>query len=215
MASFDSVRHTSGAVFSMDQLKGGDAFRLCSTPRKVSSSYAGFHQTSWSYVSNLARDRHPPLISRKHPSGGSNRSDQLRPAPHLRQRNATVSQQEGHSRPQDEQPRARLPRHQGSRLRTRKLRSTPMTCCRPRTEHKAIRATQGRATSRATRWTRHRAVCTIRGKEGTSSKGGEEKKKGYLRDYPLAGGYQFQGWHFGGERNRARFTGWQHLTRVC
>merc|ERR1719343_1701419 len=100
-----------------------------------------------------------------------------------------------------------LPRHQGSRLRTRKLRSTPMTCCRPRTEHKAIRATQGRATSRATSWTRHRAVCTIRGKEGTSSKGGEEKKKGYLRDYPLAGGYQFQGWHFGGERNRARFTG--------
>ena len=134
MVFFDSVRDTSGAVFSMDQLKGGDAFCLCSTPRKVSSSYAGFHQTSWSYVSNLARDRHPPLISLRHSSGGSNRSDQLRPAPHLRQRNATVSQQEGHSRLQDEQSRTRLPRDQGSRLRTRKLRSTPMTCYRPRTE---------------------------------------------------------------------------------
>ena len=121
-----------GAVFSMDQLKGGDAFCLCSTPRKVSNSNAGFHQMSWSYVSNLARDRHPPLISRKHPSGGSNRSDQLRPASHLRQRNATVSQQEGHSRPQDKQSRTRLPRDQGSRLRTRKLQTTPATCCRPR-----------------------------------------------------------------------------------
>ena len=136
MGFFDSVRDTSGAVFSMDQLKGGDAFCLCSTPRKVSSSYAGFHQTSWSYVSNLARDRHT-LISRKHQSGGSNRSDRLRPALHLWQRIATVSQQEGHSRPQDKQPRACLPRHQGSRLRTRKLRSTPMTSYGPRTEHES------------------------------------------------------------------------------
>ena len=135
MGFFNSVRDTSGAVFSMDQLKGGDAFCLCSTPRKVSSSYAGFHQTSWSYVSNLARDRQP-LISRKHQSGGSNRSDRLRPAPHIRQRIATVSQQEGHSRLQDKHSRTRLPRHKGSRLRTRKLRSTPMTCYRPRTEQK-------------------------------------------------------------------------------
>ena len=117
-----------------------------------------------------------PLISRKHPSGGSNRSDRLRPAPHIRQRIATVSQQEGHSRLQDKQPRTRLPRHQGSRLRTRKLRSTPMTCNRPRTEQK-----------------RH-----------TSD--GKSHKQGHKLDAPQSGlyyqgkgGYIFQGWRGEGE----------------
>ena len=164
----------------MDQLKGGDAFRLCSTPQKVSSPYAGFHQTSWSYVSNLARDRHPPLISRKHPSGGSNRSDQLRPAPHLRQRNATVSQQEGHSRPQDEQSRTRLPRDQGSRLRTRKLRTTPATCCRPQAG-----LTYKLATSR---WTSRRR---------TSHKQVDTPQSGLY--YHGKGGHNFQGWKGEGE----------------
>ena len=189
MGFFDSVRDTSGAVFSMDQLKGGDAFCLCSTPRKVSSSYAGFHQTSWSYVSNLARDRHT-LISQKHQSGGSNCSDRLRPAPHLRQRNATVSQQEGHSRPQDEQSRTRLPRDQGSRLRTRKLRTTPATCCRPQAGLTYKLATSS-WTSR--RRTSHKQVDTpqsglyYRGKRGHNFQGWKGEEEGLLKGLSVGG----------------------------
>ena len=93
MVFFDNVRDTSGAVFSMDQLKGADDFGLCVTARGALRTHTlappikktGPAFSIWRWTGH-------PLISRKHPSGGSNRSDRLRPAPHLRQRNATVSQ---------------------------------------------------------------------------------------------------------------------------
>ena len=178
MGFFDSVRDTSGAVFSMDQLKGADDFGLCVTARGALRTHTlappikktGSAFSIWRWTGH-------PLISRKHPSGGSNRSDRLRPALHLWQRIATVSQQEGHSRPQDEQPRACLPRHQGSRLRTRKLRSTPMTSYRPRTEH-----------------------------ESHTSDTRTSHKQGHKMDAPQSGlyyqgkrGYNFQGWNGEGE----------------
>ena len=46
MPSSDGVRHTRGAVFSMEQLIGADAFRLWLTARGVSSIHAGSHQTT-------------------------------------------------------------------------------------------------------------------------------------------------------------------------
>ena len=46
MPSSDGVRHTRGAVFSMDQLIIAGAFRLWSTARGVTSIHAGSHQTT-------------------------------------------------------------------------------------------------------------------------------------------------------------------------
>ena len=63
MPSSDGVRHTRGAVFSMDFLIIGDAFRLCSTPRGVTSTYACSHQTNWFSVFNLAENRHPLAVT--------------------------------------------------------------------------------------------------------------------------------------------------------
>ena len=138
MPSSDGVRdHTRGAVFSMEYLVGADDFRLWLTARRAPGTHRVALIKKPGPIFSIWRWTGNPLISRNNQSGGSNRSDRLRPAPHIRQRIATVLQQEGHSRPQDEQPRACLPRHQGSRLRTRKLRSTPMTSYRPRTEHES------------------------------------------------------------------------------
>merc|ERR1712087_132681 len=128
-----------------------------------------------------------PLISRKHPSGGSNRSDRLRPALHLWQRIATVSQQEGHSRPQDEQPRARLPRHQGSRLRTRKLRSTPMTCHRPRTEQESHTSDTRTSHKQGHKLDAPQSGLYYRGKRGHNFQGWKGEGEGLLKGLSVGG----------------------------
>ena len=77
MPSSDGVRHIRGAVFSMDQLIIGDAFRLCSTPRGVTSTYAGFHQTNWFSVFNLAENRHPLAVTTSCPTSTAGDCDRL------------------------------------------------------------------------------------------------------------------------------------------
>ena len=175
----------------MEQLIGADNFCLWLTARRAPGTHrvALIKKTGptfsifWRWTGN-------PLISRKHPSGRSNCSDRLRTAPHLWQRSATVSQQEGHSRPQDEQSRTRLPRDQGSRLRTRKLQTTPATCCRPQAGLTYKLATSS-WTSR--RRTSHKQVDTpqsglyYRGKRGHNFQGWKGEEEGLLKGLSVGG----------------------------
>ena len=143
---------------------------------EVTSTYAGFHQTVYSFVSNLARGRHPQ-ISWTTSSHLINCSERLCPALHLRQRIATVLQQEGHSRLRHHNTPSRsricLWRHQGHDkndsyqpfAHRNHLHVLHQVCTQ---QHLGIRI------------------------QGATSKGGKEKEESsYLGAYPLGSGYQF------------------------
>ena len=148
---------------------------------------------------------HPPLISRKYPSGGSNRSDQLRPAPHLRQRNATVSQQEGHS----------LQRHQGLRIPLVPLHARSQTAKPSRTErYKPTQAPPSHGSASSTgKITLASSIKHAHGKTKASETKAPRPRVARRRRgatlgilYLLGSGYKFQGWHFSKEREAGRVS---------
>ena len=180
MPSSDGVRHIRGAVFSMDQLIIGDAFRLCSTPRGVTSTYAGFHQTNWFSVFNLAENRHPLAVTASCLTSTAGDCDRL----------ATRRTQPS------ETPRI-----------TNTTRPTSRALANGKTiAHGEIQAHAGPSVARQR--IKHRKnhprvfhqACTRQnqgiGNQGATTKGGKEKERSYLRDSRLAADTSSKGGDF-------------------